>query len=89
MRALLSLVLLGFAGSVAVGCASSAPPPAVEPAPRVGPQATCGGASCADCVREAGCAFHRVSGMCLTPDQAEVCSGETCATAASECAAAR
>lgn len=82
-------LVVWFGSALLVGCASSAPPASVPEPRKEGPEATCGGATCEECLREAGCAFHRTSRLCLTSEQAEICSGESCAAAASECSAAK
>jgi hypothetical protein len=77
----------------ASACASSAAPaPSTaervdEPAAAASKPGACGAATCVACVAEPGCWFHHVSKMCLTTEQAEVCSGETCASDAKDCGA--
>lgn len=58
-----------------------------ESAPAPSKPGACGAPTCVACVAEPGCWFHHVSKMCLTTEQAEVCSGETCASEARDCPA--
>jgi hypothetical protein len=84
-------VLASIAVVVALGCASSTPKEpatgeraASEPASKAG---ACAGATCDACVQESGCSFAYASGMCLTGEQAALCTGETCASETADCRA--
>lgn len=87
--AVASLIVALFASA----CASSGgPEPSTaervdEPAAVPSKPGACGAETCVACVAERGCWFHHVSRMCLTTEQAEVCSGETCASEAKDCLA--
>jgi hypothetical protein len=90
LPALARASLLASVSLVSAACAASSPPAAApSEAASAGPEPACDGTTCDACLAEPGCVFQRASGLCLTREEAAYCSGDACASAASECSAGK